>query len=143
MISPGVFVIVLFCFFLHFFEILIFRVDSGVQKIMVQTYKKFSLPRTVSQKSYIIWLSFVVNKCKMIISPGFFSFFENFDFQVVRRVKGQKIAQNDQKLCPSCLISQEPYIVWSSFMSDRCKRIIYPGFCLHFSQDLNLGVNSE
>ena len=50
--------------------------------------------------------------CKMMISPeDFFIFlFEIFIFEAVRRVKGQKIAQND-KLCPLHFISQEPYII--------------------------------
>ena len=33
-----------------------------------------------------------------MISPGFFSAFQNFDFWVVREVKGQKMAQNDKIL---------------------------------------------
>ena len=45
------------------------------------------------------------------ISRIFFSFFKIFIFQVVRRVKGQKIVQNDKKFCLSNSISQEPYII--------------------------------
>ena len=49
--------------------------------------------------------------CEMIISPGVFLFFKNFDFLGFRRgVRGQKMVQNDKKLCPLCSISQEPYI---------------------------------
>ena len=40
------------------------------------------------------------------ISRCFFSFFQNSDFLAVRRVKGQKMAQIDEKLCLLCLISQ-------------------------------------
>ena len=37
-------------------------------------------------------------------------------FWVVRRLKGQKMAQNDKNFCLLHLIFQEPYIIWSSFM---------------------------
>ena len=45
----------------------------------------------------------------------YFSFFQHFDFWVVRGgegrgVKGGKIVQNDKKFCLSCSI--EPYIIW-------------------------------
>ena len=45
----------------------------------------------ISQEPYIIWMSFMVHLCKMIISPGvFFIFFKIMIFLVVRWVKGQK-----------------------------------------------------
>ena len=71
-ISPGVFFI--------FFEILIFLVFSRGHKVqkIVQNDKKFCLLHSISQESYIIWLSFMVQMCKMII-PHFFQF-QNFDF---------------------------------------------------------------
>ena len=61
---------------------------------------------------------FLVNMCKMIISPGFFFliFFLLLIFWVVMGVKGQKMVQNDYKFCPSRSISQEPYLIWFSFM---------------------------
>ena len=37
-------------------------------------------------------------------------------FWVVRRLKGQKMAQNDKNFCLLHLIFQEPYIIWFSFM---------------------------
>ena len=62
----------------------------------------------ISQEPYIR-LSFMVHLCKMIITPGvFLSFFQNFDFW---GVKGQKMVQNDKKLCLLCSISQEPYVL--------------------------------
>ena len=62
----------------------------------------------ISQEPYIR-LSFMVHLCKMIITPGgFLSFFQNFDFW---GVKGQKMVQNDKKLCLLCSISQEPYLL--------------------------------
>ena len=39
-----------------------------------------------------------------------FCFSKFWFFWVVRRVKGQKIAQNDKKLCPLQFISQEQYL---------------------------------
>ena len=45
------------------------------------------------------------------------------------------MAQNNKKPCPSCLISQEPYIIRSSFMIHFCKRII--SLVLHFFSNFN------
>ena len=36
------------------------------------------LSHSISQQTYIIWLSFVVHKCKMIIFPGSFFIFSKF-----------------------------------------------------------------
>ena len=53
----------------------------------------------------------------MMISPGVFSHvFEIFIFQSVRGGgsegdKGQKMAQDDKKLCLLDFISEEPYII--------------------------------
>ena len=47
---------------------------------------------------------------------------------------GQKIAQDDKKICLFYWISQEPYIIWLSFMVHKCKMIISPGFFLFFSK---------
>ena len=52
--------------------------------------KKFYLSCSISQELYIIWLSFVVHKCKMITSQGFFHFFKILVFQFVSGLKGQK-----------------------------------------------------
>ena len=90
---------------LHILNILIFWVVRRVkvQKI-VQNDKKICLSRFKSHEPHIIWLSFVVHKCKVIISPRVFSiFFKILIFQVVRRVKVQKMARNDKNLCQSCL----------------------------------------
>ena len=84
----------------------------------------------ISQELYIIWLSFVVYKCKMIISPGlFFYFFKNLFLWVVRRVKGQKMVQNDKKNFVLCTLylRNHIYIIWSWLMVHMCKRIISPG----------------
>ena len=70
--------------FRHFFiflKIFIFWVVSGVKRQKtVKNDKKFCFSRSVSQDSYIIWLSFMVHMCKVVISPGLFFIFSNFWF---------------------------------------------------------------
>ena len=65
---------------------------------------------------------------------SFFHFFKISIFLVVSGVKEQKVAWNDKKLCLLCSISQELYIIWSSFVVDKCKMIICPGVFLIFSK---------
>ena len=115
-------------FFFHFIKILILRVfrERGGSKGKKIIHKKLCRLHLVSKEPYIIWLSFVVHKCKLMISPGFF--FQNFDFSV----KGQKMVQNEKRFCLCNSISQEPYIILSSFVVDKCKIRISPGFCFHF-----------
>ena len=129
-ISPGV--------IFHFFKILIFWVVRAVKsQKMVQNVKKLCLSRLICQEPYIIWLSFMLHLCKMMISPGIFFHFFSFKiltFWVARGVKGQKTVQNDKKICPLHSISQEPYIIWLSFMVDICKMIISSGFFFIFSK---------
>ena len=49
------------------------------------------LLNSISQEPHIIWLSFMVGKCKMIISPGFFfHFFKILIFWFVSGIKGKK-----------------------------------------------------
>ena len=65
-------------FFLFFFnfKILIFWIViwvKGQNKWPKVTQN--SLSHFISQEPYIIWLSFMVNLCKMMIFPGLFSFF--------------------------------------------------------------------
>ena len=72
-ISAGVFYI--------FFQILIFEVNSGVKgEKMAQNGNKVCLSYSISQETYIMWLWLSVPMCKMMIFPGFFSFFQNSDF---------------------------------------------------------------
>ena len=68
------------------------------------------------------------------ISRTFFQFFKILIFGVVRRVKVQKMVQNDKKFCLSRIISQEPYIIWLSFMVHMHKMIISPSLCFIFSK---------
>ena len=99
---------------------------------MVQN-DKFCLSRFISQEPYIVWLSFMVNICKMIILDIFyFIFFKILVFWVHWGVKGQKTVQNDKKFCLSCSISQEPYIIWLSFMVHMCRTITSPDAFFNF-----------
>ena len=139
MISPEV--------FFSFFQSFVFLGCYWVKRAkMAQNDKKSCLSHFISRELYMIWLSFMVHLCKRMISPGvfFFSFFFSkfLSFCVVRETKEQKIVQNDKKFCMGCLISQEPCIIWSSFIVHMCKRIISPGFFLHFLQILIVVVNS-
>ena len=102
--------------------------------------KKFCLLCSISQESYIKWYSFVLHNCKMIVSMSVFHFSKFWFFWVVRRVKKQKIVQNDQNL------STVPYISGTThhmiLIFGTHKRIISPGFFSHFFQILIVGVNS-
>ena len=57
---------------------------------MAQTDKKFCLLHYLFQEPYIIWLPFMLQLCKMLISPGVFSFFSEFWFSGLLGVEGQK-----------------------------------------------------
>ena len=82
---------------------------------MIQNDKKSCLSYFISQEPCIICLSFMIHLCKMIISPGIFSFYQNFS-GLLEVLNGQKIVQNDKKFFPSLSISQEPCTIWLSFM---------------------------
>ena len=66
---------------------------------IAQIYKKFCLSCSISQKPCIIWFSFMVRICKMIISIGFFfPFFKILMFWVIRtEEEGGKRAKNGPK----------------------------------------------
>ena len=57
-------------------------------------------------------------------------------FWVHRGIKGQKTVQNDKKFCLSCSISQEPYIIWLSFMVHMCRTITSPDAFFNFKISL-------
>ena len=124
MIPLGIFFI-----FSKFWLFGLLREDVKEQK-MVQNEKKLCLLHSISQESYIIWFSFMVLMYKWYLLE-FFSFFSKF---WLSGLLGQKIAQNDKKLCLLCLISQEPYVMWSSFVVHKCKMIISPGVFFIFSK---------
>ena len=70
----------------------------------------------------------------------FFHFCKILIFWVV---KGQKTVQNDKTFSLSHSISQEPHIIWFSFMAHICKMIISPGVLLNFLKILMFRVFSE
>ena len=70
---------------------------------MIQNGKIFSVTLHISGTiHYMIFIS-GTHVSDYNISSRVFHFFKILIFQVVRRVKGQKMAQNDKKLCPLCL----------------------------------------
>ena len=73
MIYPGV-------FFFHFLKILIFRVSVVKGQKIIKMKKKNFLSHSISQEPYIMCLSFLVQKSKMMISPGIFFIFSKFLF---------------------------------------------------------------
>ena len=77
------------------------------QKITTQNDKKFCLSRSVSQEPYIIWLSFMVHLCKMIISPGVL-FFKIMIFWVARKGRGAGGGGGKKKS-----LKWQPCIIWS------------------------------
>ena len=124
-----------------FFQNFDFRVARGIkgQKIVENDKRILSIVLHISGTIHHMIIICGVQVQNHNIFRYFFYFFKTLIFQVVRRVKGQKMAQNDKKLCLSCLISQEPYIIWSSFMVHMCNRIISPGFFKIYSKFLFLG----
>ena len=128
---------------IFFFKILIFCVVSGVKwQKMAQNHKIFWLLHFISLKPYIIWLSFMVHLCKMMMSPGVVVIFKKIViFWLVRGVKGQNITRKDKKFCLLHFISQEPYIIWLSFMLRMCKMlksfIVFFFFFFSFFQNFN------
>ena len=66
-----------------------FRLLKGkkVKKLSKMT-KKVSPPCFMSHEPYIIWLSFMVHLCKMVISPGYF--FSSSEFWFFGLLGGQK-----------------------------------------------------
>ena len=110
MVSPVVFFI--------FPKFWFFRLSEGGKRAKtVLNDKKFYLLHSISEKPYIMWLSFMVNICKMIISSSVFFIFSKFWFSgfIGYPPKGQKTVHNDKKFCLSHSISQEPYITWLWF----------------------------
>ena len=74
MISPGV-------FFLFIFEFFIFGTVRGVkgQEIAQNEKQQLHSSHTISQEQYSLWSWVLVLMYKMIISPGV-QFFQTFDF---------------------------------------------------------------
>ena len=96
--------------------------------------KKFCLPHLISQKPYIIWMSFMVHMRKMIISPDTLFIFSKYWLFVLLGGKRARNSPNDKKFCLLCSISQEPCIIWLSFMVHMWKMIIYSNDFFIFSK---------
>ena len=87
--------------------------------------------RTISQEPHIIWSSFLVHMCKMMISPAtFFSFFKFWFFGLLSGVKSQKMAQNNKKFSLSHSVSQELY----QFLVHIRKMMLSPAIFFSFSK---------
>ena len=69
MIISPVFFVLFFILSKFWFSRFLGGRGSEGQKIV---YKKLCPLHLISKEPYIIWLSFVVHKCKLMISPGFF-----------------------------------------------------------------------
>ena len=67
-------------------------------------------------------------------STFFLRFFKILISMVKSRVKDQKMSQDDKKLCLSHSISQEAYILWSSFLVSICKMMTSPDIFFVFSK---------
>ena len=81
-------------YFFHLFKIFIFQALRWLKgQKMVQNDKKFCPSHSRFQEANMIWLSFVVHYCKMIISLEFFHFFKILIFRVVMSGKGHKWPQ--------------------------------------------------
>ena len=81
-----------------------------------------------------IWSEFLVHMSKMMSSAIFFYYFKILIFQVVREVKGQKMAQMDKKFSLSHSVSQEPYLIWLWFLVHMYKMMISPAIFFIFSK---------
>ena len=91
------------------------------------------MSRAISQERCSVWSWFLVDLCKMIISPGIFLILLVFSFSgsyVGKRAKNGLRWQKNS--CLLHLISQELYIIWLSFMVHLCKMMISPGVFFHF-----------
>ena len=71
----------------------------------------------------------------MTSQDALFIFLKILIFQVVRGVKGQKMAQNDRTLCLSYSVSQEPYFIRLWFLVHMCKMIISPAILFFQNSD--------
>ena len=89
----------------YFHKTNVFQVGHPPLYVTFSICLSVCLLRTISQEQYSIWSWFWVHLCKIIISPGFFSFFWNFEFL---GCYGGKRAKNNPKW-KIHTISQEQY----------------------------------
>ena len=74
---------------------------------------------------------------------AFFSFFQNFDFQVISGVIRTKNSTKWQKNCVLHSISQEPCIIWLLFLVHQFKMIIPSGVFFIFSKFWFFGLGQS
>ena len=121
-----------------FFYIFIFWAVMWVkgQKIAQNEKWQLYLSCNLSQEQYSLWSWLLVHLCKMIICPGFFFIFSFFG--LLWGKKGKKWHKMPKKKkCLLHFISQEPYILWLSFIVDFCKMMISSGRFFHFFWDFD------
>ena len=105
MIFPGTFFL--------FFEIFIFWAVRGVGV-------RGMCKRSKNNSKWKITISYVT-------SPGSFFIFLIFSFfRLLRGQKGKKWPKMTSKFCLLHFISQEPWIIWLSFVVDKFKMIMSP-----------------
>ena len=63
---------------------------------------------------------------------AFFSFLLNFEFLGFKSKRAENSRKWQTFFCLSWSVSQEPYIIWSSFVVCKCKMIISRGFFFIF-----------
>ena len=100
---------------------------------MVQNDKKLCPWCSISQEPYIMWLSFMVHLCKMIISRGIFYIFSKFWISGSLGGKRVKNGSKWQKFSLSYSISQELYILWLWFLV-RASKMIFVASSFIFSK---------
>ena len=132
-VSPG--------FFLHFSQILVFRVNSGVKGQKWHKMTKNCLSHSISQEAYIVWWWFLVHMCKMMTSPDAFFIFEKFDFLFceggLKGKKWPKMAENFVSLHISGTIL---YMIGFWY---TCVKWWYPAIFFIFSKFWFFGVLEE
>ena len=119
--------------FFHFFKILIFGLLGGYKGKKWSRMTKNCLLDSISQEPYIIWLLFMLQMCKMIISPGTFFNVKILIFYIVKELKEQKMAQM-AKISVHCTLYFRNHISYGLHLWYTCmyKRIISPFIFLIF-----------
>ena len=93
----------------------------------------FCLLHSISQEPYIMIVICGTQAWIDNISRLVFIFSKFWFFGLLGGSKGKKLAQNGEKLCLLCLISQEKYIIWFSFAMHKSKMMISTGVFFFFS----------
>ena len=99
----------------------------------VKNDKKICLSHFISQEPYIIWLPFMVQICKIMMSPSVFFNVKILMFQVVRGWKGQKKPKT-LKISFCCTLYFRNHISYCLYLWYTClyRRIISPGIFFIF-----------